>query len=144
MPPMNILLTADGSDYTKRAARYLAGHLSALTEAPAIHVLHVHPALPYARAASVLGKKAVEKYYREESEAALAVAEKELRKAGVAFDSAWKVGDVVGEIAAFVKKKDIDLVVMGSRGHGAIANLALGSTAAKVLATLKTPVLIVR
>jgi nucleotide-binding universal stress UspA family protein len=33
---------------------------------------------------------------------------------------------------------------MGSRGHGAIANLALGSTTAKVLAAIKTPVLIVR
>src|SRR4051812_10587863 len=141
---MNILLPADGSEYTKRAARYLAEHLAALAKSPTVHLLNVHPPLPYTRAASVLGKKAVEKYYREECESELAVAEKELRKAGVAFESHWKTGDVVDEIGAFVKKRDIDLIVMGSRGHGAIANLALGSVAAKVLASLKTPVLIVR
>jgi nucleotide-binding universal stress UspA family protein len=141
---MNILLTADGSDYSKRAARYLAEHVSELAKAPTVYVLYVHALLPYTRAAKIVGKKAIENYYREESEACLAVAEKELRKAGIEFDSTFRKGVVVDEIEKFVKEKKIDLLVMGSRGHGAIANLALGSTTAKVLAAIKTPVLIVR
>ena len=141
---MNILLTADGSDYTKRAARYIAEHIAELAKAPNLYVLNVHPKLPYTRAASVVGKKAIDKYYREECESCLAVAEKELRKAGLDFESDWRLGDVVEEIEKFVREKKVDLIVMGSRGHGAIANLALGSTTAKVLAAIKTPVLIVR
>ena len=46
--------------------------------------------------------------------------------------------------AAFVKQEAIDLIVMGSHGHGAFASFALGSTAARLLATVKTPVVIVR
>ena len=37
-----------------------------------------------------------------------------------------------------------DLIVMGSHGHGAIANLVLGSVANKVVALSKVPVLLVR
>ena len=141
---MNILLTTDGSDCSKRAARYLAEHVSALADAPEVHVLNVHPPLPYTRAASVLGKKTLEKYYAEEAHKALAVAAKVLDKAGVAYESGFRVGDVVAEIGKYVKKEGIDLVVMGSHGHGALKGLALGSVTSKVLATLGTPVLIVR
>lgn len=141
---MKILLAADGSEYTRKAARHVAEHIGSLAKRPEILLLHVRPPLPYPGAAAYVGKKAIERYEREESEKALRVAEKVLAKAGIAFRAAWVVGDVAGEIASYVKKKDIDLVVMGSHGHGALAGLALGSVTAKVLATTKVPVLIVR
>ena len=141
---MKILLAADGSEYTKRAARHLARHLGWFARAPEVHLLHVRPPLPYPRAAAYVGKAAVEKYEREESEAALAVAERVLRKAGIAYESEWRVGDVAATIRDYAKKNGIDLVVLGSHGHGALANLALGSVATKVIATSKQPVLIVR
>jgi nucleotide-binding universal stress UspA family protein len=37
-----------------------------------------------------------------------------------------------------------DLVVMGSHGHSALANLVMGSVATQVLAHCKVPVLLVR
>jgi nucleotide-binding universal stress UspA family protein len=141
---MKMLLAADGSEYTKRAARHVVEHLGWLARPAQIHVLHVRPPLPYPGAAAVVGKKAIEKYEREESEAALAVAEKVLGKAGVAYESAWRVGDVAAVIAGYAKANGIDLIVMGSHGHGALAGLALGSVTTKVLASSKTPVLIVR
>ena len=140
---MNILLAADGSPYTRRAARYLAEHLRDYARAPKIHVLHVHPPLPFARAARVVGTAAVERYQREESEKALAVAYKQLPTAKVKCTTAWVVGDVAGEVSAYVKRHGIDLVVMGSRGRGAFAGMALGSTATKILAATKVPVLVV-
>lgn len=140
---MKILLTTDGSEYSKRAARYLAQHLGELAPRAQVHVLSVHPPLPYPGAAAAAGKAALERYYREECEASLAIAEKPLKKAGIEYESSWCVGPVVERIGAFVKKQGIDLVVMGSRGRGAIANLALGSTTAKVIASVKTPVLVV-
>ena len=142
---MKILLAADGSDYTRRAAAYVTGHLGELASAPEVHVLNVHPPLPYRRAATVLGKKVLEGYYAEEAGKALAVATKVLDKAGLPYEASFRVGDVAGEIGKYVKRAGIDLIVMGSRGHGAIAGLALGSVTAKVLAApLAVPVLIVR
>lgn len=141
---MKILLAADGSEFTKRAARHLARHIEWFAQKPEVHVLHVHPPVPYPGAAARAGRSAIENYLREDSEAALAVAEKELRKAGVAFEATWRMGDIAREIAAFAKKHAVDLIVMGSHGEGALSNLVLGSVTTKVLATVKTPLLIVR
>jgi nucleotide-binding universal stress UspA family protein len=141
---MNILLAADGSPFTQIAARHLINHLGWFAKPPEVHVVHVQPSIPYARAESVAGKGAVHDYQREESEAALALAESELDKAGIAYHSAWRVGEVAAELAAYVKENAIDLVVMGSHGKGALANLAMGSVVTKCIATLEVPVMIVR
>jgi nucleotide-binding universal stress UspA family protein len=106
--------------------------------------VHVRPPIPYPGAVAAIGPTAVAKYEREESEAALAVAEKELMAAGIAYRSSWCIGDIAAELASYVKKNAIDLVVMGSHGQGALANLALGSVATKCIATLEVPIMIVR
>ena len=141
---MKVLLAADGSSYTQIAVRHLANHLQWFAKPPEVHVVHIHAPIPYPGAAASAGKAAVEKYQREESLAALRVAEKELTRAGIEYTSAWQVGDVVGELDRYVKAHAIDLVVMGTHGHGALANLALGSVATKCIATLEVPIMIVR
>ena len=141
---MKILLAADGSAFTQIAARNLVAHLPWFAKTPEVHIVHVHPPLPYPGAAKIIGKAAVEKYQRQDSEAALATAEKELAAAGVPYISAWEVGDVAQHLDRYVKAHGIDLVVMGSHGHGALANLALGSVATKCIATLEVPIMIVR
>lgn len=141
---MKILLAADNSEFTQRAARHLVTHLSWFAEPPEVLVLHVHPPIPYPGAAAAAGKEAVERYLREDSEAALRKATKELDKAKVRYTASWITGKVAEEIAAAVKKNKVDLVVMGSHGEGALSNLVLGSVATKVIATVKAPVLIVR
>lgn len=141
---MKILLAADNSEFTRRAARHLVKHLSWFSQSPEVQVLHVHPPIPYPGAAAKAGKAAIEQYLREDSEAALRVATKELDRAKVAYTASWVTGNVAASIAKFVKKHDIDLVVMGSHGEGALTNLVLGSIATKVIATVKTPILIVR
>jgi nucleotide-binding universal stress UspA family protein len=54
------------------------------------------------------------------------------------------IGDAAEEIMAVAKDGRADLIVMGSRGHGRLAGLLLGSVAQKVLAHASCPVLIVR
>lgn len=142
--PMKILLAADGSDYTRKAARQLAKYTKFLAENPEIHLLHVHAPLPYPRAAMIVGKEAVQKYQQDESQKALAVAEKELKKAGIAYIAHWMAGDVAEAIGEYVNRHDIDMIVMGSHGHTGLKNLVMGSATAKVLATVKVPVLVVR
>lgn len=141
---MKILLAADGSDFTRRAAQYLVEHVKELAKKPEVHILHVHAPIPYARAAAVAGSDVVHRYHQEESEAALKVAEDVLAAAGIPHHSAWVAGDVAPAVAKHSRDKQIDLIVMGSHGHGQLRNLALGSVADAVLRETKVPVLIVR
>jgi nucleotide-binding universal stress UspA family protein len=53
------------------------------------------------------------------------------------------VGNPAEAIVAQAHKGRFDLIVMGSRGHGALRGLLLGSVAAKVVAHSDVPVTIV-
>jgi nucleotide-binding universal stress UspA family protein len=141
---MKILLAADDSEYTQRAARKLVEHIGWFAEAPKVLVLHVHPRIPFPGAAARAGKAAVDDYLRESSEKALKRATRELDKGKVAYKASWVTGDAAKEIATYAKEYGVDLIALGSHGEGALSNLVLGSVATKVIATVKTPVLVVR
>ena len=141
---MKILLAADGSEFTRRAAEYLVSLVGKLAQHPQIHLLNVHAPVPYPRAASAAGRDLVKTYHEEECAAALAVAEGVLGKAGLAFESLWIAGVAGAEIAAYAAKHGIEMIVMGSHGHGKLRTLALGSVANDVLREAKSPVLIVK
>lgn len=141
---MKILLAADGSEFTRKAAKHLARHIAWFSKPPEVVIFHVRPTIPYPGAAAAAGRKAVEKYEREEAEKALKVARKELDKAGIAYAAKWTTGDVAAEVGRYVKKNGVELVVLGSHGHGALLTLAIGSVAQKLIATLKVPVMVVR
>jgi len=141
---MKILLPVDGSEYSQRAAAYVRRHAGLLAEPPEIHILHVHPPLPYPGVVNVVGKAAIEGYQRDESLAVLAVAEKALEGSRSAPKSSWCVGDVTEQVRRYVESNAIDLIVVGSHGRGAAGSFALGSVTQKLLAALKTPVLVVR
>lgn len=141
---MNILLAADGSEFTSKATEYVAAHPEWLQNGAQLHIFHVEPPITSNRARAVLGSDVVDNYYKEESQAALATAEKILREKNISFHSSYVVGDVAEGIRDYVERNGIDMIVMGSHGSGAIRNLVMGSVATKVLATTVVPVLIVR
>lgn len=139
---MKILIAADGSKFTTQAVNYLVKHGDQFGAA-ALTLLNVHRPIP-GRAAAHLGRDIVQGYYADECKKALEPARRALKKAGITFADTWKVGDPGDEIAAFAAKGKFDLVVMGSHGHGVLANLVLGSVATRVLAGCKVPVLVIR
>ena len=141
---MNILIAADGSQYTVRAAEYVASKPEWLPEGSRLHVFHAEPPVTSNRARAVLGSDAVDNYYKQECEAALAPAEKVLREHNIPFQSAYAVGAIPEEIQKYAEKNAIGMILMGSHGHTAMRNLVLGSIATKILATTTVPVLIVR
>jgi nucleotide-binding universal stress UspA family protein len=141
---MKILLAVDNSKFARRSARFVAEHFSPGPGSADVTVLNAHPRLPYtARATAVLGRQAIESYYREECEASLASASKELAKRKVPHERVWRIGDPATVILEFARKGKVDLIVMGSRGRTDLARLVMGSVSSKVLAASKIPVLLV-
>jgi len=140
---LKILVAADGSKYTRHALDYLTRHRGMFGGDPEVHLVHVRPQLP-GHAASALGRDVVDRYYREETGKALAGAKRRLEAAGMTYREVQLVGDPGEQVAAHAKTGKFDLVVVGSHGHGTLANLVLGSVANKVLAGCKVPTLIVR
>jgi nucleotide-binding universal stress UspA family protein len=64
---------------------------------------------------------------------------------GLAVTTKLLVGaDTAAEIVAYADSLGVDLIVVGSRGHGMIANALLGSVSRAVLRESRRPVLIVR
>jgi nucleotide-binding universal stress UspA family protein len=63
---------------------------------------------------------------------------------GVVSTTALLRGHTVDEIVAYADSHDADLIVVGSRGHGAIASALLGSVSHGVLKETKRQVLVVR
>ena len=140
---MKILLAVDGSAYSKKMLAYLATHDSMFGPANDYTVFTAQPALP-PRARAAVGKEVVDKYYAEESEKVLSPVNKFLLRHGINAKSRWKVGPAGAEIAKLAADGKFDLVILGSHGHSALANLVMGSVATQVIAHCQMPVLLVR
>ena len=134
-----ILLATDGSPHAEEALKYARG--LALRDDAQVIVVHAVPP-----AAAYLGEP------ERQALVSRNVAEGE-RVAGHAAESLRKAGlDVVVEVLegppadAILRVADVrppDLIVMGSRGHGELASLLLGSVSHRVLAHTHVPVMIV-
>ena len=140
---MKILVAADGSSYTKHMLAYLAAHEDWLGPAHQYTVVHCTPRVP-PRAAAYFGGDALGSYYRDESEKVFKPIRTFFKRHGMEVTFSGKVGHAAEAIASLADKGKFDLLVMGSHGHGALGSMVMGSVVTKVLATCKTPLLIVR
>lgn len=142
---MKILVAVDGSQYSLSAVRSLIEHVDWYKERPEVQLVYVNPRLPYeGRAGSVLGQGEIDRYYREEGEAALADAKRLLKNANIRHAEHIFVGvaaDVLVEKAGSMK---CDLIMIGTHGRTAATTMLLGSVANKVLHISNIPVLLVR
>ena len=71
-------------------------------------------------------------------------ARRHAEEAGVAAHTRLLRGEPADEIVAFADVIDADLIVVGSRGHGAFTSALLGSVSRGVLREARRPVLVVR
>jgi nucleotide-binding universal stress UspA family protein len=136
---MKILLAVDGSECSTRAVRYVAKHLDASTP---MLLLHADP--PLRGVALDVGARNIALYHADNHKAAVRAARRVLKQAGVPFRELLLVGHPDQAIVRTAKKEKVDVIVMGSRGNGVLANLLLGSVVTKVLASTQIPVLVVR
>jgi len=137
-----ILIATDGSAAAREAVAI--GLELAVDEGAAVTFVHVAPrndVLPtgaYAFAAAVPHEPTPQDYSSLDAAHAIAT------ERGVAASSELLQGHPADEIVAYADSIDADLIVIGSRGRGAVAGTLLGSVSRGVLAESRRPILVVR
>jgi nucleotide-binding universal stress UspA family protein len=144
--PRSILLATDGSDEAKLAAQ-AAVELSKVTGSE-VHVIYTLPGpaqllgphhYTYEIRDSLIGgaERDAEKFLKEQAERlesdGAKVAETHLRS-----------GDPAKEILRAAEALDVGMIVVGSRGMGAITRALMGSVSDSVVRHAHCPVLVVR
>ena len=139
--PKRILIPTDFSDTAQRALDYAA--LIGERFSAELHVLHVIPD-PYTQSWSMeptavdIGQ--IVKTWETDAKRRLDALE-------IPCDAATrvaKIGQPFVDIVRYARSHDIDLIVMGTHGRGAVAHMLLGSVAEKVVRKAPCPVLTVR
>lgn len=141
---MRILALVDGSECSAKAIDYVAARPESFQGKDGLQLLHIRPKVPGGLAASIVGANAINAYYEKESKAALGLAERILRAKGIPYQADYMIGDIAEQVPAYVAKHGIEMIVMGSHGHGGVKGMVMGSAATRVLTTTSVPVLIVR
>jgi nucleotide-binding universal stress UspA family protein len=134
-----ILLAVDHSDMSKRAVT-AARDLAKLSDGE-VWVLHLREHETGVRKVSMMDETVAD------ANAVVMAALEVLTTAGVKARGEVRnttYGYAAREITGDAKDHDADIIVMGSRGHGDLAGLVLGSTAHKVIQLADRPVLIIR
>ena len=138
-----ILIATDGSESAHEALEF--GFELAEEQGATPVVVHVAPAvevLPYASFG--VAAPTIPHEPDEEDRESLKDAVELAARRGLEVKTELLVGSPADEIVAFADTIDADLIVVGSRGHGAVASVLLGSVSRAVLHESRRPVLVVR
>ena len=140
---LKVLLAVDGSEHSTRVIETVA-KLAQEVKSPSLHVLNVQAEpLVYGEVAIYVNADKARDYAREAGEKVLERVTRQLRQAGLEFTSEVAIGDTAPTIARLAAERGCDLIVLGTRGLGAIGSLVLGSVATKVVHLTDIPVLLV-
>jgi nucleotide-binding universal stress UspA family protein len=139
-----ILLATDFSDHSRVALRYAAALAQAFdAEVLVVHVMEIPSLISQL---PPTGDSYIPPDWTAAQEAhARAQVEKLLADSGVArIRSLLRTGSPFVEIVAAAREEEVDLIVVGTHGHGVLAHMLLGSVAERVVRKAPCPVLTVR
>ena len=137
-----ILVGVDGSEASMKAAQ-LAAEI-AIRFGARVTLAYVVPRLLLPPDAYGLTVADVEQEHRVFGEKLLAHALTRLGESGVQVDTVVLSGPPAEGLAESAQAIDVDLVVVGSRGRGAVARMLLGSVTDRLVHICPKPVLVVR
>ena len=135
----NILIAVDGSDYSHKALTYAKNMAEAYRAT--LRLVHV-----LAHTSDLLGYDDFEKLYAKRKHAGQSVLDDALAKLGeTSFEIHQELldGSEPDAILSFAKKNRADLIIMGTRGMGALKGLLVGSVSRKVIHLASCPVMVV-
>jgi len=139
----NILLPVDGSENALRAVRDFITKRDWYQAPVELHLLNVQLPIASGLVKSFISHSQLESYYRDEGLTALAQARSLLDDAGVRYHHHIGVGELAKTVLEYAREKTSDLIIMGTRGRGALKGALLGSVASRVLHEAQIPVLLV-
>lgn len=138
-----ILVPVDGSSSSLRAARH--AFAQARRRRAVVHLLNVEPPLDdYGMVGAYLSRQQHGRAMRDRAAGLLSRARRRTAPKGVRCENHAAIGDVAATIVAAARRLRCDSIVMGTRGMGAVGNLALGSVATKVVHLSRLPVTLVK
>jgi nucleotide-binding universal stress UspA family protein len=136
-----ILVAVDGSEPSLKAARMAAD--IALRFGSKLTLVHVVPKLVLPPDVYGLTIAEVEKEHRAYADRLLEKAISALEEPGLEISTTVLYGSPAEAIAEEGAASDVDLIVVGSRGHGAVARMFLGSTSDRLVHISPKAVLVV-
>lgn len=140
---LKVLLPVDGSENSDRAVRQLigmTGHCGALD----IRMVNVQPPFLYIEALLKSGQEVVDAWTHKTGKDAARSACALLDAAGIPYTQELADGEVAETLIRYAEREQCDMIVMGTRGMGTVANLVLGSVATKVIHLSHIPVTLVK
>src|SRR5262245_15858423 len=111
---MKILFATDGSPQSLAALETLVKSFVYFRETPSMTLLSVHAPVPYRGAAAAVGHDVIQRYYDEESEAALGGARDWLTARGIAFQAEKRIGVPAEEIVKRAVEGQFSMIAMGT------------------------------
>lgn len=140
---MKVLIPFDGSAHAEHA---LAHALKAYPNASEqdLLLLNVQHPVVYGEVAIYIPADKLEAMARDAASRALDVAKPILERAGRKASRHMEIGAIAESIAAIAKRHQADVIVMGTRGMGAIGTFVIGSVASKVVHLVDVPVTLVK
>ena len=139
---MRILVPVDGSAGALRAVKHAA---AAAKEGAELQLVNVQPPMPlYGLVRATMPAPQYREACAALAQKALGPAVRLLRRARVAHRTHVMYGEPGATVAEAARRLKCRAVVMGTRGHGAVGNLLLGSVATKVVHLAKVPVTLVK
>jgi nucleotide-binding universal stress UspA family protein len=148
---LKVGVAVDGSAYGLAAARYVIKHRDLFGATPVVQLIHVVPDFLGATMPDLAGVSLpaftpdeIAAMQTQAFEAAVAPVRKLFAQAGLPVEEVRLTGNPGDAMSAHAKKKKLDVLVIGSHGHGAFRQAVLGSVATRVAAHCATPLLLVR
>lgn len=141
---LNILVPVDGSDNANRAVLHARQLAQGATDAR-IHLLNIQtPPQGRAGLSRLVTQEMIDEYYVREGQEAADEARKLLDVTSTDYTSHVEFGRPAVEIHAYAQEHRCTRIVMGTRGHGALAGMLIGSVANQVVQLAEVPVTLVR
>lgn len=143
---MRILIAIDGSEHSARTVKHVIRMKENMRQKLEVRLLNVQPPIPMKNVlfdGRLSEVHRLEEPLKQQGTRELAPAATALGAAGVECQSHVEIGEPAPAIARFAKTHHCEMIVMGTRGMGAVASLLLGSVATKVVHLSPLPVLLV-
>jgi nucleotide-binding universal stress UspA family protein len=141
---MKILIAVDGSPHTQKALEYVAANRAMFVEGNQLVIVNVCTGVP-GHVARHLSREIVQDYYTEEGAKVVEPVKAFFAEKGISnFTVDQRHGHAAEEILKAADAAGVQMIVMGTHGHGIFGRALMGSVATKVISETDISVLLVQ